>query len=227
MNRVFISYHYDDPGEALADAVGSLVKSHGFGVSTGQNLMGHGLTDGIRDRVDNSVAAICLLTKRADGVDNQWVVSERVYAQSRDIPVFTVIDHTLTPPAGMFSEREHLRYDPDELAPLLLDLSIRLGELRRTVGRRIKAFIEPEDAAALARNRQIAKTQYRCIDENYNELHDWHDAPSAPCESGVIANLPNVADHALVQLKVQDNTGQTWESNYVSQSLRIRLEKVG
>ena len=227
MNKVFVSYHYDEAGEALADAVGTLAMSHGFGISTGENLMGQGLTDGIRERIDSAAGVICLLTRRDDGKDNQWVVSEKIYAQAQNLPVFTVIDQTLDPPGGMFTEREYLKYDPGNLASVLLDLTIRLGELRCLTGRQVKAFIEPEDAAALARKRNIAKTQYRCIDENYNELHDWHDASSAPCESGVIANLPRVADNALVQLKVHDGNGQVWESNYVSQSLRIKLEKQG
>lgn len=224
MHRIFLSFHYDQTGQALADDVGTLVKSHGLILSTGENLAGRDLTDGIREKIDECDAVICLLTKRDQGQDNQWVITERVYALAREKPVLTVVQKDLNPPGGMFGRNEYVPHDPDNLAGTILNLSIRIGELRRRVGRFVKVIIEPDDAAALARNEQMAKTQYRCLDDHGNPT-GWKDASTARTQGGVIAHLAGVTDGALVQLKLQGN-GQTWESPYVAQSLRIELEKL-
>jgi hypothetical protein len=90
MDKVFVSYHFDDNGKRLAAHVKDLVRYHSIQHLTGARLGGEPLSGEIKDRIEEADGLICLLTEVAVDRNSDWVRDER--ASDRDhVPFVTFI----------------------------------------------------------------------------------------------------------------------------------------
>jgi len=153
MQKVFLSFHFDDAGKALADTASELVKSHNLQVVTGVRAGGEELSDRIKAEIERCDALICLMTDR----NSDWIRDERAHAAANSKRTIAVVQEGIDD-SGLFKGRERIGYDPNDPVPALLGLSATLGLWCQEAGRTIVAQIEPEEAVLfLAANRPYVK----------------------------------------------------------------------
>ena len=93
LENIFISYHFDDDAQKIADKVKRLVVSHKIKPVDGERLGGANLGDGVKDKINDCQAIIIILTKREAGKTNDWVRDERAYAEGRKLKIITLIEN--------------------------------------------------------------------------------------------------------------------------------------
>lgn len=222
MERLFLSYHYDEAGKRLADLVQDLVSSHGLLVVTGERLGGGALSEAIKDKIDACDAQICLLTEREDEMNRDWVRDERAFADGRGKRVLSIVQKGSSD-RGMYGAHEQVRYDPEDPLPAFLKLSGIVGDWRREYGRFIPALLMPTDIGEKA-HKEHAKVEYRLWKRDRKS--DWREAD---CQKAghreTLAFLKAVPETAQVEVRLSHN-GRVWESGARDQHLSIRLEPV-
>ena len=222
MERVFLSFHFDEAGKNLANLVQDLLAGHGVMVVTGDRLGGEELTQEIKNRIDQCDALICLFTARSPDQDRDWVRGERAYADVKNKRIISMVQ-TGVEDGGFFGNREQIRYDTNDLLPAFLKLSSTIGKWRRESGRFVTAVLKPSDVSANIHNNN-AKLKYRTWIGQ--EATAWRDAV---CQrSGyreTKAFFKNVKDDAQIEVKLNYND-QTWESGASDQLISIHLEAI-
>lgn len=222
MERLFLSFHYDEAGKRLADLVQDLVASHGLLVVTGERTGGGALSQGIKNKIDNCDGLICILTERELGLNRDWVRDERAFADGNGKRVLSIVQAG-SGDGGMYGAHEQIRYDPRDPLPGFLKLSGIIGEWRRESGRFVRAILEPSDVGAHS-HEQHARLQYRCWKREVPSA--WRDAVSH--KNGhreTVAFLKDVPETALVEIRLSHN-GRVWESGARDQLLNFRLEAI-
>jgi hypothetical protein len=222
MERLFLSFHYDDVGRELADMVQNLVASHGLLVITGERLGGVALSQGIRDRIESCDGLICLVTERITEMNRDWVRDERAFADGKGKRLLSIVQEGSND-GGMYGLHEQVRYDPQNPLPGFLKLSGIIGEWRRESGRFMRAALQPNEVAALS-HEPHARIQYQCW--NRDEPSGWRDAVCQKIgHRETVAFLKDVPELAQVEVRLSHN-GRVWESGARDQMLSIRLEAV-
>lgn len=223
MERIFLSYHFDEQGRELADLVERLIHSHGIQPVNGRRLAGEPLRDEVQKRIAKCDGLVCLLTEREAGRTNQWVRDERAYAEGQGKRVIALVDDRLDV-GGMFADKERLEFAHNDLATVLLKLSETLGQWRQEGGRVVPLRLEPDKAAQLAIDGgEFVRIRYRFWKRD--EASDWHEATAVPREGGVLIYLKGVSEDVSVEISLEgQNT--TWRSNVESQILRAPMRQV-
>jgi len=231
MDTMFLSYSFDPEDRDTQHLLGYLdtvLRAHGWRTVTGEALGGGGLTDEIRQDITDSDALLSLLAPRgaakADGTfaTSDWVRDELQYARAIDKPCVAMVFDKVGLPAGMFSERERIDYDPRTPTAALLKLVAILGLWKQRLGRPVKIRIEPMDLANLLRFNGAARCEAR-ITRGAQVVQDWEPVRVSPQVGGVFVSL-RLPEDALVQLRA-DVSGERWSSLESQQWVHIPLEK--
>ena len=221
MERIFLSYHYDEAGRRLADVVQDLVSSHGLLVLTGERLGGRPLSEEVKTRIRKCDGLIALFTERPEERDDAWVRDERAYADGQKLRILSVIEKGSSD-NGMYAGNEQVFYDPDDPLPAFLRLSGTIGDWRREGGRFVNALLIPPDIGARA-HKDHAKVEYRLWQQD--ETSDWREAKCQKTgHRETVAFLKSVPEASRVEVRLSHN-GQVWESGARDQLLSIRLEE--
>ena len=122
MERVFLSYHFDDEVKPMENQVKRLAESHDLEVVDGERLAGQEITQTVQERIDSSDAMIVLLTKRNEGKTNQWVMHERTTALNMNIPFIALIEDGVVD-RGPFTNFEYIQFTRDKFLEALLRIS--------------------------------------------------------------------------------------------------------
>lgn len=223
MQRIFLSFHFDEAGQKLADMVSELVKSHGLQAISGVRLGGRDLSDEIKQRIEGCDGLICLLTERGADFNNNWVRDERAHAAANGKWIIAVVQEGVND-GGLYQNREHISYDEADPVPALLKLSATIGQWRQEAGRVLVAEVEPEDAVQfLAQNSDYAKIKFRCW--NGPDYTEWREeATVRPVGAGLHLYLRGIRDNQAIQVLVK-NGEQTWESASIEPVIRLPLQR--
>ena len=223
MERIFLSYHFDDEGRALADLVERMIFSHGIKPESGRRLAGESLSQEIKKRIARCDGLVCLLTEREAGQTNQWVHDERGYAEGLGKRVIALVDERVDV-GGMFSDRERLQYDRKNPLPALIRLSETIGDWRSQGGRIVPLQLEPDDAAEVARSGgEFVKIKYRFWARD--DATEWREARAVPTPGGVLIYLKGVLDDVRIEICMEDQNTK-WRSKVQSQMLRAPMQQV-
>ncbi len=95
MQKIFLSYHFDDRVEPIVKRFMKLISSHDLVVKDGKRLQGQLLIDKVHQKIVASDAVIIFLTKREAGKTNDWVNHERSTAQALGKPFIAIIEKGL------------------------------------------------------------------------------------------------------------------------------------
>lgn len=222
MERLFLSYHYDEAGKRLANLVQDLVASHGLLVVTGERLGGGPLSRGIQQKIDACDGLICLLTERELDMNRDWVRDERAFAEGRGKRILSLVQNGSSD-GGMYDADEQVRYEPDDPLPAFLKLSGVIGDWRRESGRFVRAVLQPNEIGSHL-HEPHARLQYRCWKRD--ESSDWRDAIAQKTgHRETVAFLKDVPETAQIEVRLSHN-GKVWESGARDQLLNIRLEAI-
>ena len=223
MEKVFLSFHFDEEARKIADQLQDLIDSHLLLPVTGERLGGEVLWEAVEKKIAGCDALICLMTEREPGQGNDFVRDERNTAIDKGLKVLTILQKGQPRPTGKYAGREYVTYDPDDKAQMFLDVSSTIGEWRRQSGRFLSVYIEPDEAVDLARDVDEVQVQYRTVD-NRGDESEWTKASVLPELGGATVYLKGVPDNRKLQLEMTGDD-QTWKSDYVPQTLPIRLRR--
>lgn len=225
IKSIFISHHFDDTGNRLAELVKALVISHNIQPVTGRRLEGEVLSNGVKSRIDNCQATIVLLTDREEGKSNQWVIEERAYADKQEHSTITLLEKGLID-SGMYSNNERLRIDWTALHICLLELSETIKLWKRTRGNNLKILIQPEEISKkISDNYDEAIIRYKVLDSNdYDAEVSWKDAKARRNPGGATIKIRGVKEKDQIEIKVVVD-GETWTSPVINPIAMVKLEK--
>lgn len=204
MQKIFLSYHFDDRITPVVDSIRKLIKTHGLEIEDGTRLGGQTLMEGIKRKIASSDAAIIILTKRDAGQSSDWVNHERSTAQALGKRFLALTEKGLQQSAP-FTGFEYKEFDPDDLAKTLLDISEAIFGWKLDLGERIVAHLEPEEIVNIVRENYERKgiVQYRFT--NRGDFGEWQDAKVVPKQGGVSLFLNGVSKDAELQIRITAN----------------------
>lgn len=110
MNKIFVSYHYDDPNKGLAAIVNDLLDGHSLRFTTGGPLGGGELTPTIKGQIEDADALIALLTRRDNLGNGKWTTydfckTELQHARSLGKNAIAIVE-TGVDVQGLYQEHE-------------------------------------------------------------------------------------------------------------------------
>ena len=221
MQKIFLSYHFDDEITPVVNSIRKLIKTHSLEIVDGTRLGGQTLIDGVKKKIVSSDAAIILLTKRDAGKSSDWVNHERTTAQALGKRFLALIEKGLQQSAP-FTGFEYKVFDPNDLAKTLLDVSEAIFGWKLDLGEQIVAHLEPEGIVTTVRENYDKKgvVQYRLLKKG--DFGEWKDAKVVPKPGGVSLFLNGVSKDAELQIRIKANN-RIKESVVINRNLRFSV----
>ena len=220
MENIFLSHHFDRKVEPFVANLKRLIESHDLEVIDGHRLEGRQLTDAVAERIKSSDAMIVVLSKRAEGKTNEWVLHERSTAYNNKIPFIAVIEEELDD-NGPFQAFEFIRYSQDNLVESLLKVSETIFRWKLRLGEQIEALLEPDEIVSAVRSNLGNKdtVKYRFFNRK-DGWTDWKPALIKPQSGGISLLMDGVNKNTEMQIQVTANN-RIWTSDVVNRNLRI------
>ena len=168
--KIFVGYGYDVRDAWIEDSVFRLVKAFGDEVTTGKEIFGQNLDEGVRGQIAQSHALIGFTTRREQIVGltdrwtiHQWVKDELGIALDAEppIPFVEVRETQVDPQDGRLGGRARITYDEQHRDRCLVDLAEAIGGWHR----RPTAFeieLMPEDFTKEVRPLLLRDPPLRC-----------------------------------------------------------------
>jgi hypothetical protein len=228
--KVFLAFAFRESDKALVDYVDQLVTSHLMTTLTGEGLGGEALTPAVQQRIDDCDALIGLLTRRDQTqhgkfTTHQWVLDELGYARNRGKRAIALVE-TGVDPGGMNQPNEYIPLDRANPLPALVALSQSLGVWRAQTGRLVKVQLLPRE---LARKVGSDENGIRCSHRLWSrgKTGAWVEVKPVPEGGGTFIWIEGVKDEDLIQIKVEGDGRNVWQSVAVSQWIQIPLTAGG
>ena len=224
MERIFLSYHFDDNSKILVDYVKRIINSHDIEVIDGKRLAGNQLTQGVKNEIEKADAMIILLTNREEGKTNNWVQHERTTAFNSKIPFIAVIEEGV-PNNGPFENFEYIIFESESILETIVCLSETIFEWKNSLGVQIEAFIEPDSIANVIRENMDYKSvvEYRFFDYKNGLQDKWHKPIIKPNQGGLSLLLSGIKKNSEFEIKVTEKNS-VYKSGIVKNNLRILLK---
>ena len=222
MERIFLSFHFDEAGTSLAGRVQDLLRSHGIEVLNGERLGGGQLTEAIKNKIDASDGLVCLMTKREPEQNRDWIRDERAYADARGKRIVSVLEDGIQD-GGMFGGHEQVRISDQDPVKAYLKLSGIISDWKQESGRFLRAILEPNQLLRENAYKPGAILEFCCWQNGVQS--DWRKAAVQRYgHNQTVAYLKYVPEGAEVELRLTSN-GNNWESGAQPQYLHFRLEE--
>jgi hypothetical protein len=221
MQKIFLSYHFDDKIAPVVNSIRKLIRTHDLEIEDGTRLGGQALIDKVKEKIASSDVAIILLTKRDVGKSSDWVKHERSTAHALGKRFLAFIEKGLQQ-SSPFTGFEYKEFDPNDLTKTLLDISEAIYGWKLELGERIEAHLEPQDIVNAVRENYDKKgvVQYRFLKKG--DFGDWNDAKVAPKAGGVSLFLNGVTKDAELQIRITANKSVK-ESVVINRNLRFSV----
>jgi len=220
MERIFLSFHFDEAGKNLANLVEDLLSSHGIRATTGAIQGGEPLSDSIQEQIRDCDALICLFTERDENLDRDWIRDERAYAHGRRKKTLAVVQSGSND-GGFFEDNEQVRFDLNDPLPAFLKLSGIIGKWKREGGKIVRAVLKPKSIGNYCHN-QGSRLEYRTWLRQ--ETTEWREAVAQKSgQRETIAFFNNVKDYDQIEVRLLYGN-QKWESGASEQLLNVQLE---
>jgi hypothetical protein len=229
MEKIFLSYHFDDgPNRELARQVEELLESHSILVVTGETLGGGALTPEIEKEIQAADALIALLTRRdKDAGTGKWTthpycVDELKHARAFKIPAIAFMEGDVEV-AGMYQDNQYIKYDADRPLAAFLKLSKTLFRWRKQVGRTLKIQLLPEEVArANWANRNMCQWEYR-LTSGMKET-DWRKGRPQDEPGGLFLYVQVPDDTMMIEVRIVCQ-GKAWASKTASFYMPVSLQE--
>ena len=143
LRKIFLSYHFDEESKKLASKIENLIRSFNIMVVTGEHVAGAKLATHIKSEIEKCDALIFILSKRAEGRTNDWVLDEVATAKANNKLFFGLLEEGITIPSPLVG-REYYTYSSSESSNLWLKLCNTLNIWIKQKGRPIFAIIQPD-----------------------------------------------------------------------------------
>jgi hypothetical protein len=166
--KIFIGWPYD--AVWVDDYVIPFVQSYGVTVTTGKELQGKVITDGVKERIEEADAVLFVTTRREgpDGKGNyttsDWVLDEIKHANSIGKEfIIEVREEGVDYANKIHAERQYIPCDPNNLVKCFVELGRAIGQWR---GLSLKLKVSPLGDASDKQAFVVGlrrRTGYECI----------------------------------------------------------------
>lgn len=229
--NIFICFGYNNDDKWIKELVFPLVESFDAVVSTGEDLHGELLSQGVTDRIKKADGVLAFLTRRdvlpsGRFTSHRWVYDELSTSIANNIPAVEIREKLIDIQGGLPGDRQRVEFDLDDKAKLLLELAKLLSAWRRNLKPR-RLFLLPKDIVQDARpliNTDRLKCTYQFMNGSKESL--VYNGRPFKYGQGLCVDIYNVpSEEALVQVSIKGE-GFEWSSDYESvQLLSINLQK--
>ncbi len=225
LEKIFISYHFDPKARELTTLIGDLIRGFDIKTEVGDHLGGQQLTDAIKSKIDSCDAMIFLLTKRAEGLSNDWVMAEVAYAQNLGIPMIGILEDGLSWPSPL-TGKEYIPFSTIDSAKFWIKLATTINIWKKVKGKYIRGTLLPDQFTSQFSKSDVAslKASYQMIDERFRKT-EWKPCRIGDTVGGIAVFLEGVQDERSIKLKIEKGT-RIWHSEPITQELQITFNEI-
>ena len=157
--RVFVGFGYNDRDRWIEEQVFAILRAMEFTVTHGKDMHGETLQDEIKNRIDQSDAAIGFFTIRenqaqADFNSHLWVRDEMVYAVAKGKPAIPIKEEGAKLPDGLLGDRQYVLLRQSDRLGCIVEL---VSALERRNIRHLK--LEPDTDQLMKEVHRLRRTQ--------------------------------------------------------------------
>lgn len=218
--RVFLSFGYNAYDQWIEDQVAPILRSVGYTVVDGKDLVGLQLQSEVEQRIDRSDAAIGFFTIRegqghADFTSHIWVRDEMFYAKTRGKPMVLVREEGVNLPNGLFGNVGYINLRQDDRLACVAAMLAALGQKQM---RRVRLDPSSDDLRAKLftwRNNQTFIIRYRTLNADGIESN-YRDGRLELVDQGFYLNIAEVPAKAYVEVEGRMNNEVRFSSGWVS-----------
>jgi len=217
MNKIFVSYHYDDPNKGLAAIVDDLLDGHSLRFTTGDALGGGNLTPAIKGQIENADALIALLTRRENLGNGKWTTHDFCKTELQHARTFgknaIALVETGVDVQGLYQEHEYISYDAQNPLAAFVRLSRTIGLWKQMTGRTVKIQVMPEPTALeIWSVHNECEFEYRLSSGTRETPWDKAKARREPGGLFLFVQVPD--DTMMLEVRVRANRGaKSWYSD--------------
>lgn len=137
ISKVFISYHFAEPEEAMADLIRDLVRSHAIPETLdGHVLGGQELREGVFEKIAEADCLIALLTRDqelksgGEWTTFDWLRQELERAHNLNMRAIALVEKGVTI-RGAFTQYQRIEFTRDSFAKALMELSLNISRWKQ------------------------------------------------------------------------------------------------
>jgi len=229
--NIFIGFGYNNDDKWVKDLVFPLVEAFDATITTGEDMHGEVLSQGVTDRIKKADGVLTFLTRRdalASGkyTSHRWVFDELSTSIANKIPAVEIRERMVDAQGGLPGDRQRVEFDLDDKAKLLVELAKLLSAWRRNLKPR-RLFLQPMEVVKDVR-QMIHSDELKCM---YQFMHGSKESPVYTAKpfkfgQGLCVDIYQVpSEDALVQIIIKGKEFE-WSSDYESvQLLSINLQR--
>jgi hypothetical protein len=230
--NIFIGFGYNNDDKWIKDLVFPLVESFDAMITTGEDLHGQVLSQGVTDRIKKADGVLAFLTRRdalaATGryTSHRWVYDELATSIANNIPAVEIREKMVDAQGGLPGDRQRVEFDLDDKAKLIVELAKLLSAWRRNLKAR-RLFLLPKDIVQEVRPhiyKETLKCTYKFM--TGSKQSPQYEAKPFKFGQGLCVDVYNVpSEDSLIEITIQGPQFE-WSSDYESvQLLSINLQK--
>jgi len=218
--KIFVGFGYNERDSWIEEQVFPILECMDFNVVDGKDMHGELLQPGVKDRIDQSDAAVGFLTIRDPDITGDfnshiWVRDELVHAAAKGKPIIPIREENVRVPDGLLGNIQYITLRQNDRLACVSELASALG--RKNI-RRIK--LEPED---IDLNRDLNRwrvdpgfqIRYRTQDGNGLES-PFRIGRLERVQYGFYLNVSDVPKRALVEIEGVFNGQSKFNSGWAS-----------
>ena len=227
--KIFVAYGYRPEDAWIEEMVFPIIRAFGSDVSTGADLFGKEIADGVKNRIREADALVGFMTRRdpmqpTGYSTHPWVLQETAIADALPRPILEIWE-TGVPPAGIGQNHQRITYDASARDTFLVKFVKAMGDWHsESVERPQLAPVEVGRLYLKHRNDPTFRCTYQ-IRRGDLEMQPVK-ADIYRAEQGVYVTLKNIQRRDLVSIQIYAGNEQ-WESPFTRvDNLFIQLEKI-
>lgn len=229
--NIFIGFGYNEDDKWIKELVFPLAQSFDARISTGEDLQGQIISQGVTDLIKKADGVMAFLTwrdKLTSGkyTSHRWVYDEMATAIANNIPTVEIREKMIDVQSGLPGDRQRIEFEIENKAQLLVELAKLFSNWRRNLKAR-RLFMLPKEIVKDVRPH-INTEFLRCIYQFMNGSKESPEFSAKPFKfgQGLCVDIYNVpSEEALVQVTISGPDFE-WSSDYESvQLLSINLQK--
>ena len=220
--NIFIAFGYQPQNDWIKELVFPLVRAFDFEVVTGEDLHGQVITTEVRNRIKEADALLGFITSDI----HTWVEHELVLAMQGPQPAIEIREKNIAQIGGYLQDKQHLLFDLDAKAELLVQLATILSKWRRAFKFR-RFVLNPKDLVLDVRphmKHNSIKCGYQF--RTGNTLSITHEAVPFKLGQVLCLDINHVPSEDSLVRFILTGPGLEWNSGFEPVDiLTVNLEK--
>lgn len=227
--KVFVGFGYNENDKWIRQLILPLIETFKCDVLNGEEIQGEILTQGVKDKINESDVFIGFYTKRGNPDSSgmfgthKWVIQEAALAIGRNIPCFIIREKGVDPQQGMDGNRQYFEYSDN--ASVMLEVAKFISKEKLKIQHKEFLLLPDSIIKDLRTNENFAKCSYSF----YHNGKEYEPTTTKlrRTKGGYFIVINQIPDEKSQVQIIIDSPGGSWKSEFVSVSqMNIELQKV-